>query len=95
MGQAGLPLVLVGDLTVWGLTPGHGLGVLVRPLVASDPVVCVDLADGDLLSLAGIREQASIVAIAKRWPRPIVPVLALSIAAMKSVKILHLWPHSC
>ena len=84
MGQAGPPLVLVGDLTVRGLTPGRGLGVLVHPLAASDPVVCVDPTDGDLLSLARIREQTSMVAMAKRWPGPMVPVLALLMAAVES-----------
>lgn len=46
--EAGPPSVLVGDFAAWPPL-GSGPGMLVRFLVASDPVMCGDPGDGDLI----------------------------------------------
>ena len=42
------------------------------------------------LSLLRAREQASMAAMAKRWPGPMVSILTLSIAVVKSEKTVYL-----
>ena len=87
MREAGPSPVLVGCVVAGGTPLGHCPGIFVRHLVAGDPLMGGTQRMVTSLFLASTAVQASMAAMAKRWPWPVVSVLTLDATVTMSLRI--------